>query len=102
MTHRGPFQPLLFCDSVLGLIRFPVVFPDGALMGAESDSVQTTSLKVTLLAMCLMLHLDMVVAFMLAVAQLEREKIPKMLHSPLALDSVLEDLFWRTLYRCYC
>lgn len=52
--------------------------------------------------MCLTLHLYMVVVFVLAIAQLERQKIPKTLYSPLALDSVLEDLFWISIYHCHC
>jgi len=34
MTHRGPFQPLTFCDSVLGS-------PTRVLLRAEHGSVQT-------------------------------------------------------------
>jgi len=26
MTHRGPFQPLLFCDSVISILDVEVFF----------------------------------------------------------------------------
>lgn len=53
---------------LLGLIGVPAVFPDGALMGAEPDSAQITSLKVIQLATCLILHLYTAMVFILAIS----------------------------------
>lgn len=59
------------------------MFPDRALMGAQSDSVRITSLKVTQVAMCLILYDYILVVFILATEQLERQKILKTLYSHL-------------------
>ena len=38
MTHRGPFQPLLFCDSVTRQQFFGVAVPARSLPGTSSAS----------------------------------------------------------------
>lgn len=62
------------------------MFPDRAPVGAEADSVRIASLKVTQLAMCLILPYTLHSGG----HRTARKKIPKTLYSPLALDGVLE------------
>lgn len=72
------------------------MLPDRALTGVEPESVQITLLKATLH------HVPdtpplVVVVFTLAMVQLEREKTPKTLYSPLAPSGILEDTLWITI-----
>jgi len=42
MTHRGPFQPLLFCDSVI----FRIISPSETL-SYKQDSLRTAEILLT-------------------------------------------------------
>jgi len=54
MTHRGPFQPLLFCDSVIHGSRSQAVARTGLMAGSHSDKkpVSAFALKLLLPGCC--------------------------------------------------